>query len=145
MREASEIPGNWSIGIEATGEIAEDGNGWDGHLVAVVGGRYIVDLSAGQFARPQHGIKMVPFVVHAEPGWAKGREPLVLAGGEGAVVALLAKPGERSFLPAKDWWHRRIIPVVERVEEAIRQGYEEGLEVSEAPAPAQSKSPGQRG
>jgi hypothetical protein len=53
-------PGAWSVGA-VLGD--EDGTGdYSGHLVLRYAGRLIVDLTAGQMSRPQHGLVVPPVV-----------------------------------------------------------------------------------
>lgn len=48
----------WGVGVETRPGMGEPG-GWSGHLVVLVEGKWIIDGSSGQFARPEKGI-LVP-------------------------------------------------------------------------------------
>jgi len=52
-------PGLYACSIRGTGEVRDNGGRWDGHLVAIVpdgDDQYLLDMTIGQFARPEHGL-----------------------------------------------------------------------------------------
>lgn len=45
---------------------------WDGHLVAILDGRLLVDLSIDSISRPELGVKPEPFVTEVSRGFLSG-------------------------------------------------------------------------
>mgnify|MGYP006344006681 CR=1 FL=1 len=67
-------PGAWGVGVDPSKPLS--GPGWNGHLVAHVEGeqRFIMDLSQGQFSRPEYGMNYGPALLEIEaetsPPWS---------------------------------------------------------------------------
>lgn len=94
--------GAWMLDFEGSGAVDDNhplGRRWDGHLVLVVEGERLVDLSADQFCRPTKGITMAPF--HAPwAGW-----PALYGNAEGCVALYQPLEGAaaHSWRQAGDW------------------------------------------
>lgn len=84
-------PASWGLGIETRPNVG--GKGWPGHVVALVENRWLVDGSAGQFARPAKDI-LVPRVLVGEFS-KKGRASYTLEGG--GEILYEARPHDVSF------------------------------------------------
>lgn len=61
-------PGAWGVGVDPSKPMS--GPGWNGHLVAHVEGKqsFILDLSQGQFSRPEYDMNYGPALLEIEPG-----------------------------------------------------------------------------
>lgn len=96
----------WSVGITGTGESKE--KRWDGHLVAMVDGKWLVDPSLDQASRPARNITMSPVVLDAtewnehdrKDTWSWQR-----ADGVTLMYKLMPKPG--MWRNAPDWTSKR--------------------------------------
>lgn len=92
--------GTYSLGVEGTGAYDPAGS-WDGHLVIVfkdAKGEVLLDLSADQMNRPQHGLRVEPVAVRlGAKGWPVG---LMLPGG-GAIA--WERIRSRGYRQARDW------------------------------------------
>lgn len=96
--------GAWSVAV-GLGVTEGSGPGWDGHLVVIADGRYLVDLSAGQVQRLQRDIK-------AEAFWTEARD---LAHGEPEgfrseddCLWLYKPTGDRRYLSMPAWAAYRV-------------------------------------
>jgi hypothetical protein len=80
----------------AVGAGDPDPGKWPGHLVAVLGGRVLIDLTLDQANRPQHGIVLpVPIIAPCDAEFLAGQA--VVAGIVGGCrVVYEARPGDRS-------------------------------------------------
>lgn len=76
--------------------------GYDGHVVAVVDERYILDLTLDQCDRPQYGINLRPGHFAATPAFLAGDEPHRFEYG-GSYVQYVAVPADKGFLRVADW------------------------------------------
>ena len=69
----------WAVGIEGTGATEAENKSWDGHLVIVVRNpnrkRTLIDLTADQMDRPQHGINIPGPVFLDLPSWWTPHDP----------------------------------------------------------------------
>lgn len=92
----------WSVGIQGSG-VSKD-NRWDGHLVLLVDGRWLVDPSLDQVSRPQRGIELHPAVLdtghwadktHDAWAWRDDEDGTVL------MYAAMAEPGD--WRRSADW------------------------------------------
>ncbi len=95
--------GTFSLEVEGTGLYDPVGS-WDGHLVIVfkdAQGEVLLDLSADQMDRPQHGLRVEPVAVRlGTKGWPVG---IMLPGG-GAIA--WERIPSRAYRQARDWTHR---------------------------------------
>lgn len=95
--------GTFSLGVEGTGAYDLADGSWDGHLVIVfrdAKGEVLLDLSADQMDRPQHGLRVKPEAVRITEGWPVG---IMLPGG-GAIA--WERIRSRGYRQARDWSHR---------------------------------------
>lgn len=77
-------------------------DGWDGHLVLIAMG-FLLDLSVGQFSRPDHGIEMQPtLVAPVPPGFVKGASALLINMPKGRI-GYVAHPNNKSYEPLPGW------------------------------------------
>lgn len=67
-----EQDGAWSVGLG----FANGQPGYDGHLVALAHGRWLLDLSLDQASRPARGIELRPLVAEVTPAFLSGQERL---------------------------------------------------------------------
>lgn len=103
------------IGLEDPGSPV-----WSGHVVCVVGGRGVLDLSLDQAIRPQHGI-------WTRPAWFEAEREFLAGGCEaaieqaGSVIRYRARPHDRAFLHAPDWRElSRVRPILRQLEARLR-------------------------
>lgn len=91
--------GAWCVvALGATGEV--------GHVVVVVQERYLLDLTAGQMARPERGIAARPFWTLAPELARGGRWGGVAA--DGCGWSYEARPDDKRFLRAPAWSAYRV-------------------------------------
>lgn len=123
--------GAWSVGVGYGAENPAKAVGrWDGHLVALVRGRYLVDASLDQCDRPQHGIA-AGLVVEAL-GTPVLTTPAVngmrvQVGLQQGMAVYELRPGDRSYERAPDWrdMNRRLAVIAAaRLRERRRQAQE---------------------
>jgi hypothetical protein len=80
---------------------------WPGHLVAVLEGQVLADLTLDQANRPQYGIVLpVPVLASFDPEFLTGAGALVGVV-NGCRVEYTARPTDRSFQKATDWQARK--------------------------------------
>jgi len=110
-------PEAWSVGTHCTDTVTA--TGWEGHLI-VVGDGMMADLTAGQFDRPEKGIRCAPWVMPVPtqpPPWG-------FEFGEAPSTQMVMLPCEaRAYRQSPDWRTnyrdlaaatiRRIRPVLE--------------------------------
>jgi hypothetical protein len=111
--------GSYIAAVEGTGVLDQADNSWDGHLVAIftdAKGEVLLDLSADQFARPQHGIHAEPLAMRFAKigGWPIGR-----VWPNGSAIAYAPVPS-RSYRSSSNWDRGRWGPVFERIMGEIR-------------------------
>ncbi len=110
--------GTYGLGVEGTGTF--EGGDWDGHLILVFKdskGEVLLDLSADQMHRPQHGVHVTePIAVRiGDKGW-----PVGLWLPEGGLVAY-ERIRSRGYRQARDWTLRaRWEPTLTQIEEDLR-------------------------
>lgn len=105
VRVQSLLDPNTVAGIFGTGDLDPDTGSWDGHMIAILAGRYLADPAADQHAYPEHGIPGSPWVFEVDPA------PLLAGEGvqfhnadDGTTVGyqLLAKQGTWRTMA---WWY----------------------------------------
>jgi len=80
---------------------------WPGHLVTVLGGRVLIDLTLDQANRPQHGIVLpMQILAPCDPDFLAG-QAWVAGIVSGCWVVYQARPGDRSFERSNDWKSRK--------------------------------------
>jgi hypothetical protein len=87
--------GAWSVGSACENRLGDDG--WSGHLI-VQANRWLLDLSASQYARPHKDINIQPWLMEindAESPW--------LAGQDGLHMVLKPRPDITIYRKARDW------------------------------------------
>ena len=96
-----------SLGTYATGVVDRTRGRWDGHLVAIIDDRWLVDLSADQFDRPGRGLRVTrPVITGWEPATGDGsfHDP------EHEVTATFRRVHDTSFKRAPDWtWYPALV------------------------------------
>ena len=115
-----------SIGL-GYGPPTPDDPGWDGHLVAFVGGRYIVDASIDQVNRPQKEIS-VPDVIVAkiERGFITGKRPLLVRLSSAVLRYEVMTPPDLGYRSSPNWRLRyQTQPAVERILAELRERSED--------------------
>lgn len=97
-----------SVGVEGTGNLrSHDPNRWDGHLVALVDdGRWLVDPSLDQFARPQRDINVMPAVLDATD-WADRSRMHYWGRPDGTVVGYQVMAHAGPWRQSPDWRGRK--------------------------------------
>jgi hypothetical protein len=89
---------------------------WNAHLVAIVDGRRLLDLTLDTASSPTLGFHLRPIAIPAPPGFERGG--IADAVVHGTMVRYEAHPEERGFLLLEDWNDRpermRVQPLVER-------------------------------
>jgi hypothetical protein len=80
---------------------------WPGHLVTVLGGQVLIDLTLDQANRPQHGIVLpMPILAPCDPEFLAGEAQVAGIVG-GCRVIYEARPDDRSFERSNDWRSRK--------------------------------------
>jgi hypothetical protein len=106
-----EDSGQYAMRCEVVPGGSMDDQWWKGHLLVLADGRFICDVSADQFARPQHGIDATPSTIEfptAErleawlDGDMDGRATIHLPGEQG-IIAYEAHAEELSYRDCSDW------------------------------------------
>lgn len=93
----SNADGGYAIATE-TCPAAADENGWAGHLVAIVGNKWLVDAAAGQFARPERGIDVAEVIVAPiTRRFLRGRDPCGFKNTKGAALTYTARLDDHSY------------------------------------------------
>jgi hypothetical protein len=108
--------GGWIVQIDRHSQTPRR---YAGHLCATVEGRWLVDASFGQFARPEKQMPMPPFVAFdlAETDW-----PTVSVGSkiEGCAVIIRHNADIRDFRHSKDWSQAKGKPLAGAVIRDVR-------------------------
>jgi hypothetical protein len=92
--------GAWSVGVVGSGAI-RDGR-WDGHLVAIVEGCWLLDASVEQLNRPEHGLQFAPSACPLPDGWPE--TPLLLRqNSTGSVLTYRSMPDRQAWRRTADW------------------------------------------
>lgn len=101
----------WSVGVEGTGVRELATRRWDGHLVALVNGNWLIDPSLDQFSRPQRGMATNPAVLDAAE-WTVRTKMWCWRRADGVVIGyrLMEKPG--AWRDAPDWGKKRELRIV---------------------------------
>ncbi len=108
--------GAWWVSL---GDPAAEGPGWSGHLVAVVYGTAVIDLSLPQASRPAKGIVLPAVLFEAGPGFLEGQARDL--GVNGSLLVYRARPDDRSYASAPDWQDaRRRAPAVRAIRDRMR-------------------------
>lgn len=94
--------GAWEVSI---GHVPAERSGWDGHLVALVKERWLVDASAHQARRPAKGIDVEPFVSEVHPDFLKGHACAVEQ--NGSLLIYEYDPENKLYLRAPAWTEYR--------------------------------------
>lgn len=103
--------GGYGVGLgypPAPGEAADPPGSWPGHLVAILNRRWLLDFSADQASRPQHGIDLSdPIVAPVDEPFLRGRETrrFMPAGADGTSMRIdyHAYPTDRTYRESPDW------------------------------------------
>lgn len=96
-------PDAWSLGIGFGQPDPEERPGYDGHVVVIVAGRFLMDLTLDQASRPERGIFLRPgFFGPLSREFLRGAT-IVGFTMNGSEVRYEAMPGERGFLTKPDW------------------------------------------
>ena len=114
--------GAHSVGIGYGGP---DPRKWDGHLVLLVRGRLLLDLSIDQAARPDKGIYLHAFRTVLPTGFLEQGSGLVVQNPEGGTISYELNLGNRSWKFAPDWREGRWDDVTHLVTVAVRQRLKE--------------------
>ena len=100
-----ESPAVWSVGVGVPEKASSTSAGWEGHLVAIVEGRYLLDLSADQVSRPEKQMLVKPFFCELAL-----QQESFLSGGtlsvfskQHALLLYHARLNDRSYAQAADW------------------------------------------
>ena len=117
---------------EKKGDEDEPGK-WNGHLVAIVGSRWLVDASIDQANRPQRNIKLPDVLVAPLVNdFVTGKMNLAIERKDGLYIEYRAQPEDKeSWKDTPNWTQRwqtkpvvnRIVAILKRV---LESGYEEG-------------------
>lgn len=91
-----------SVGAVGSGRYRPETNAWDGHLVAIVDGRWLADPSLDQFARPQRGINVDPVVLDISD-WHDRSRANHWQREDGVVIAYQAMRNPGPWRNAPDW------------------------------------------
>jgi hypothetical protein len=105
MPEANDTPPPeiWTVHVGYGTPPKAERPGYDGHVIATVNGRYALDLTADQTARPQKGIDSHPHWWIMDEGFMAGGQVHVFRTAGGAYLRYEAMPEDRGFLRASDW------------------------------------------
>jgi hypothetical protein len=79
---------------------------WPGHLVAVVNGKYMVDLSITQATRPHKNINLSPIASIVPEDFVKNQDKCGLMFND-CLVVYVSYPKDVSYQRARDWWDKK--------------------------------------
>jgi hypothetical protein len=98
--------GAWQVVVGDKTVNTEGTKGWAGHLVAVVNGKYMVDLAITQATRPHKNIHLSPIasVVPEEFVTNPDRCGLMF---NNCLVVYVSYPKDVSYQRARDWWDKK--------------------------------------
>jgi len=111
-----------SIGL-GYGPPTPDDPGWDGHLVAFVGGRYLVDASIDQVERPAKDLHVPDVLVaRTETGFVTGKRPLIVWLPSAVLRYEAMVPQDLGYKTSPNWRLRyQTQPAIDRIlQELIR-------------------------
>lgn len=113
--------GAHSIGL-GYGPPTPDDPGWDGHLVAFVGGRYVVDAAVDQVERPEKNIHVPDVLVaHPESGFIVGKKPMIVWLPAAMLRYEVMVPPDLGYKDSPNWRKRyQTQPAVERILHQLR-------------------------
>lgn len=118
--EVSEWPPEaHSVGVAGTGRVSETGR-WDGHLVAMVEGRWLIDPSADQFARPHRNIVVGGPLVFDALAWVDRTRLNCWLRSDGLVFGYQLMPNPGPWRASPDWRSGRYREVVGDVIRELR-------------------------
>ncbi len=102
IREFQQKYGYWSIGLgyDWPGSV-----GWPGHLVALLNGDHILDLTLSQAHRPQHQIEPHPICTFAEQSFLNGQRRLQVS--FDTCWAFYSLHDHDGYRRSKDWTDKR--------------------------------------
>jgi hypothetical protein len=75
---------------------------WPGHLVAIAGEQYLIDLSLPQMNRPEKQVELTPILCRVTPSFLAG-EGVIAFALNGCRLLYQALPGDHSYAGATDW------------------------------------------
>lgn len=104
------------LGIEGQRPADAPSDFWDGHLVAILDSRLLVDLSIDSIARPELGVEPDPFVAEVSLEFVSGGTvELPVRGGQ---AQYRAQPGRKDYrdLPA---WKQATRDEISRLADAL--------------------------
>jgi hypothetical protein len=102
--------GGWSV-VLGLDEPPRAPDRWPGHLVLLAWECVIFDVALWQASRPHKGINLVPLVIQVPAGFVLGQETRACTV-NGCDIHYEARPEDRSYEGARDWWDaRRHFPV----------------------------------
>ena len=120
VMKRTEIPtGGYSIGLGAG---IPNNYEWCGHLVAIIGGRTLVDLTLDHISRPDHDIYLPPYFIRdVSRKFLNGEKPLVIRDPHGPTYFTYgAYPLDLSYDSAPLWNTKRVTaPVVEAIADRL--------------------------
>lgn len=90
----------WSVGVVGTG--VSENKRWDGHLVAIVDGKWLVDPSLDQASRPQRGLKLDPCVLDAT-SWTDKAQRATWRSENGIVLVYQQMTNPGNWRSSPDW------------------------------------------
>jgi len=112
------------LGIEGQKPHDAPDDFWDGHLVAILDRRLLLDLSIDSIAQPEFGVEPEPFVAGVSPDFASGgMVDLPVRGGR---AQYRAQPERKDYrdLPA---WERGTEEAIARLADALLWPSDRGL------------------
>lgn len=97
--------------VAATEAQPQGAKGLHGHMIAIVNGEYLLDMSADQFARPDKGIEVSAFWTRiptvGRKAFIRGRNPFILssnnADGSKTWLAYHLQPQRKDYIGSADW------------------------------------------
>jgi len=75
---------------------------WPGHVAALAGDRWLIDLSLPQLNMPDKDIHLPPLLAEVAPGFVAGREHMMWMI-HGCRVFYRAYPGNHSYAGSREW------------------------------------------
>ncbi len=109
------MPGGFEghLGFEPSGALSP--GDWNGHLVALIENRALLDLTLDSMIAPDVGLYPGPLVAPVDANFAKGQTTTLEVDG-GIEVTYTPHPENREFLTLEDWSDRpereRVLPAV---------------------------------
>lgn len=118
------VGGDWMTSI-GFGKNEPNEEGFDGHLVLIVARRFMVDLSIGQMARPEHKLETAPFWMDVGRDFNRQGAVRTFRSTQGTMLRYQVVPERSAWKETSGWMPKRNEPVMLKVVDALTTAIEE--------------------